>query len=87
MINRFQMKKVPTLEAVQWNGENVEEMNNFLDGHGYVKGRYVEIGILDEYRKPTVANVSVGNYAVKRDDGSYGAITASELHNNYVLAD
>ncbi|AWY08301.1 hypothetical protein HOT49_gp021 [Erwinia phage vB_EamM_Alexandra] len=87
MINRFQLKKVPTLEACQWNGENVEEMDKFLGGHGYVKGRYVEIGLLDKYQKPTLANVSVGNYAVKYEDGSFGALTASELMDKYVLAD
>lgn len=87
MINRFQLRKAPTLEACQWNGENVEEMNNFLNGSGYVVGRYVQIGITDQYGKPTLANVSVGNYAVKHEDGKYGAITASELFEQYVLAD
>ncbi|QZE58577.1 hypothetical protein pEaSNUABM28_00020 [Erwinia phage pEa_SNUABM_28] len=87
MINRFQLKKVPTLEACQWNGENVEEMQKFIDGHGYVVGRYVQIGVLDEYRKPSIANVSVGNYAVKHEDGRFDAMTASELMDKYVLAD
>ncbi|UAW96508.1 hypothetical protein pEaSNUABM22_00020 [Erwinia phage pEa_SNUABM_22] len=87
MINRFQLKKVPTLEACQWNGENVEEMEKFLNGHGHVVGRYVQIGVLDEYRKPSIANVSVGNYAVKHEDGRFDAMTASELMDKYVLAD
>ncbi len=87
MINRFQLKKLPTLEACQWNGVNVEEMNAFLGGNGSVKGRYVEIGVLDVSGKPTVSNVSVGNYAVKHEDGSYAAMTASDLFQDYVLAD
>ena len=87
MINRFQLKRVPVIQACQWNGENVEEMNEFLNGSGYVVGRYVQIGVTDQYGKPTLANVAVGNYAVKHENGKYDAITASDLHTNYVLAD
>lgn len=87
MINRFQLKRVPVIEACQWNGENVEEMNNFLNGSGYVVGRYVQIGVTDQFGKPTLANVAVGNYAVKNENGKYDAITASELMDLYVLAD
>ncbi len=87
MINRYQLKKVPTLEACQWNGDNDEEMDKFLDGHGYVVGSYVQIGVTDRYGQPTLLNVSVGNYAVKHENGSYSALTASELMNDYVLAD
>lgn len=87
MINRFQLKRVPVIEACQWNGENVEEMNEFLNGGGYVVGRYVQIGVTDKQGNPTLANVAVGNYAVKDEDGKYGAITASELMDLYVLAD
>lgn len=87
MINRFQMKKTPQLDACQWNGENVEEMNKFLNGNGYVVGRYVQIGVLDSRGAPTIANVSVGNYAVRHDNGKCAAMTASELFDTYVLAD
>ncbi|QZE56219.1 hypothetical protein pEaSNUABM40_00022 [Erwinia phage pEa_SNUABM_40] len=87
MINRFQLKRVPVIEACQWNGENIDEMNQFLNGSGYVVGRYVQIGVTDQFGKPTLANVSVGNYAVKHEDGKFDAITASELMDLYVLAD
>ncbi|UAW52804.1 hypothetical protein pEaSNUABM23_00022 [Erwinia phage pEa_SNUABM_23] len=87
MINRFQLKRVPVIEACQWNGENIDEMNQFLNGSGYVVGRYVQIGVTDQFGKPTLANVSVGSYAVKHEDGKFDAITASELMDLYVLAD
>jgi len=87
MINRFQMKKTPTLDACQWNGENVEEMDQFLNGNGYVVGRYVQLGVLDDHGVPTIANVSVGNYAVRHEDGTVEAMTATEQYDKYVLAD
>ncbi|QYW02982.1 hypothetical protein pEaSNUABM14_00022 [Erwinia phage pEa_SNUABM_14] len=87
MINKFVMKKTPTIEACQWNGENKEEIEAFLGDSGFVVGRYVQIGVLDKYQKPTIANVSVGNYVIKRDDGKFYAITAQDLFENYVLAD
>lgn len=46
-------KKPVTIDAVQWTGENAEEIQTFLfDGHphaaaGWVKGIYVEIGTLE----------------------------------------
>lgn len=91
MINKYVMKKTPTIEACQWLGVNVEEMDEFLDtgkgNHGYIQGRYVQIGWVDEYHKPTVLNVSIGNYVVRDENGKYSAMTAQELFDKYILAD
>lgn len=86
MINKFEMRELPTLEAVQWNGDNDEEVNAFLNERGYVNGRYVEVGVRGEDGLPKLAVVSVGNYVVKHPNGDYAPMTASDLFDKYQLA-
>ncbi len=40
-------KKPIEIDGIQWTGENVKEVEEFIGDHGYVKGRYVEIGTLE----------------------------------------
>lgn len=40
-------KKPVEIEAVQWLGDNQEEVQSFLGDAGYVKGDYVDIGTLE----------------------------------------
>lgn len=41
------IKKPVTVEAILWHGGNAGEVEKFLDGNGYVKGIYVDIGTLE----------------------------------------
>lgn len=87
MINTFRMKKTPTLKACQWNGENVREIEDFIGTSGHVQGRYVMLGATDQWGKPTIHNVSVGNYVVLTESGKFLAMTSTELFELYVLED
>ena len=86
MINAFRMKKTPALRACQWNGENRREIEEFIGNAGYVQGSYVMIGAVDSWNKPTIQNVSVGNYVVEQD-GKFRGMLASELFDLYELED
>ncbi|AQT28508.1 hypothetical protein YOLOSWAG_21 [Erwinia phage vB_EamM_Yoloswag] len=87
MINKFRLKQIPTIEACQWNGENRQEIEEFIGTSGHVQGRYVMLGALDRYGKPTIQNISVGNYVVRTDSGKLCGMVSTELFELYVLED
>lgn len=87
MINIFRMKKIPTIKACQWNGENHEEIEDFIGDAGHIQGRYVMLGAVDQWGKPTILNVSVGNYVVQTEDGKFCGMLITELFDLYVLED
>jgi len=65
-------KKPVVIEAIQWTGENSEEVQRFLhNGHefaadGWVKGRYVEIETLEG-----LMVASVGDWIIKGVVGEF----------------
>ncbi|WOL24602.1 hypothetical protein fHeYen902_256 [Yersinia phage fHe-Yen9-02] len=86
MINTFTLKKTPTIQACQWNGSNIKEMDTFLNGSGYCKGQYVEVGAVVN-GQPTLRNARVGSYVIKDALGNYSVLYAEELFEQYVLSD
>jgi hypothetical protein len=40
-------KKPVIIDAIQWTGNNVKEVQEFIGNNGYVKGDYVDIGTLE----------------------------------------
>jgi len=65
-------KKPVVIDAMQWTGENSDEIQTFLhDGHphaaaGWVKGRYVEIGTLEG-----LMVASVGDWIIRGVQGEF----------------
>ncbi len=59
-------KKPVVIEAIKWTGENADEVQAFLHNghpdaaHGWVKGRFVEIGTLEG-----LMVASVGDWIIK----------------------
>jgi hypothetical protein len=53
-------KKPVIIEAIQWTGNNVKEVQEFIGNNGYVKGDYVDIGTLEG-----LMAASVGDYIIK----------------------
>jgi hypothetical protein len=53
-------KKPVIIEAIQWTGNNVKEVREFIGYNGFVKGDYVDIGTLEG---PMAA--SLGDYIIK----------------------
>lgn len=86
MINTFRLKKIPTVQACQWNGENVKEINTFLFDMGSVRGEYVEYGGM-HLGRPIMNLVRVGDYLVKSEDGCFTTMTTQELLDKYELED
>lgn len=66
------IKKPVTVEAIQWSGDNADEIQSFLfDGnqhaaHGWVKGQYVEIGTLNG-----LMVASIGDWIIKGVKGEF----------------
>lgn len=46
MIKQY-IKKPIVIEAIQWTGNNVKEVESFIGDFGVVKEGYVDIGTLD----------------------------------------
>jgi hypothetical protein len=65
-------KKPVVIEALQWTGENADEVQDFLrNGHthaadGWVKGMYVEIGTLEG-----LMVASIGDWIIKGVAGEF----------------
>lgn len=65
-------KKPVVIDAMQWTGDNHEEIQTFLhDGNehaaaGWVKGRYVEIGTLEG-----LMVASVGDWIIRGVQGEF----------------
>ena len=59
-------KKPVVIEAIKWTGKNADEVQAFLHNghkhaaHGWVKGRYVEIGTLEG-----LMVASIGDWIIK----------------------
>lgn len=87
MINTFRLKKTPTIEACQWNGENHKEIEDFIGDAGHIQGRYVMLGAVDAQGKPTILNINVGNYVVRTEDGKFSGMLNTELFELYTLED
>lgn len=68
----FFQKKPVIITAIQWTGDNVEEIQTFLhNGHphaadGWVKGVYVEIGTLEG-----LMVASIGDWIIKGVKGEF----------------
>lgn len=60
------IKKPVSIEAFIWTGENKEAIETFLNGFGYVKGDYVEIGTLEG-----LMVASIGDYIIKGVEGEF----------------
>ena len=59
-------KKPVVIEAVRWDGENKNEVEQFLDNNGFVKGDYVDIGTLEG-----LMTASVGDMIIKGVKGEF----------------
>ena len=59
-------KKPVTIEAIQWTGENQEEVQSFIVDNGFVKGMYVDIGTLEG-----LMVASEGDYIIKGVSGEF----------------
>lgn len=70
-MRKFRKKPV-AIEAVQWTGENADEIQAFLcphspdSGYGWVKGNYVEIGTLEG-----LMVASIGDWIIKGVKGEF----------------
>ncbi len=53
-------KKPVVIDAVQWTGDNTEDVQSFIGDFGYVKGMYVDIGTLEG-----LMVASIGDYIIK----------------------
>ena len=68
--------KQEEVEYIIWDGENKEEVETFLDGNGYVKGAYVDIGTSFGLRAASIGNAIVKykhnfyitEYKIKKED-------------------
>lgn len=45
-MKKYRQKPV-IIEAIQWTGDNADEIQSFIGDFGYVKGMYVDIGTLE----------------------------------------
>lgn len=77
-------KKPVVIEAIQWTGENAEEVQEFLhNGHefaadGWVKGQYVDIGTLEG-----LMVASIGDWIIKGVAGEFYPIKADIFRKTY----
>lgn len=58
--------KPVSIEAILWTGDNTDSVNEFLDGNGYVKGAYVDIGT----NEGGLRVASINDYIVKDTQGN-----------------
>jgi len=53
------IKKPVAVEAIKWTGRNRTEVDEFLDGNGYTKGNYVDIGTLEGLMVASVGDMII----------------------------
>lgn len=58
---RFFMPQQKIFTAIQWTGNNGEEIQKLLGNNGWVKGDYVEIGCVHN-GKPSLQNAHIGDW-------------------------
>lgn len=85
MIRTFIQKVRKEIEVIQWTGENHEAVEKFLNGCGYVKGRYVEIGALTGKGYPTIKCAPIGRFIAKMDTSTFDIFTEAELNIHYEI--
>lgn len=59
-------KKPVVIDAIQWNGKNVDEIEAFLTDNGIIKGEYVEIATLEG-----IMIGSIGDYIINGVKGEF----------------
>jgi hypothetical protein len=75
-------KKPVVVEAIQWTGENTDEVEHFLQGFGYPQHRYVPIATLEG-----VMNADIGDWIIKGVKGEFYPCKPDIFHVTYELVD
>lgn len=79
MINEY--RKKPTLvKAVVWNGQNIDEVNNFIHPHGHIYMGEVVITTLEGTMRG-----SCGDYIVKGVKGEFYPCKPDIFEHNHEL--
>jgi hypothetical protein len=60
------IKKPIVIEAIEWTGDNSEEIQSFIGNSGYVKGDYIDIGTLEG-----IMVASKGDMIIKGINGEF----------------
>lgn len=78
MIKRYQLKR-PSVEAVQWTGDNIQEIKDFCKTRALFL-RDAELYIRTDCRKLYAAP---GDYIVRQVDGSFWPLDEHMFNNTY----
>jgi len=78
----FFRKKPVVVEAYCWLGTNKDFIEKFLDGHGYVKGNYVDIATLEG-----VMVASINDFIIKGVNDEFYPCKPDIFNKTYELVE
>jgi len=81
MSNKIKITK-PPIEVLLWNGDNYQEVFEFLDGYDvsdYMSNHVITV------KQGWRLNIHIGEYIVKYSDGEIDSITQEEIDKGWIV--